>query len=270
MRTKTRLVIIFLAVIALIAFNMAPVAFAKKGGRGDRGGGDGGRMDGGGSSSSARGSASTRSQGGSRAEADEASPGDGAVDEASPDEADDPAASRERRGFRSAHRHRHGGMREISEADVVARAEQRAENLFDNLDTNEDGVVDADEVAAASEERAQRIYDRLADKFGETETGIEVDPESRMGERLGDIAADGVVTLDELKAETADGLNEFDQDGDGTITADELSAELVENATERFDERDTNDDGVIDAADRDSGEAEAEDEAGEEEEPIEE
>jgi ubiquinone biosynthesis protein UbiJ len=156
-------------------------------------------------------------------------------------------------------------MGELSEEEVVARAEARAESLFNHLDTNNDGVVDADEAAAAADERAQRVYDHLADRFGESDSGIEIDPDSRLAERLGDIATDGVVTLAELNSAFADHLSAFDTDGDGSITEEELSDAMVEEATERFDELDTNDDGVINADDRDTGES-TDEEATEEEE----
>jgi Ca2+-binding EF-hand superfamily protein len=144
---------------------------------------------------------------------------------------------------------------------VVERAEQHAEKLFDHLDSDEDGVVNAEEAASAAEDKAQREYDRLAGRLGESDAGIEVDPDSRLADHLGDIAADGLVTMEELSTAFADELSAFDQDGDGSITAEELSAGMVEEATERFEAHDTNDDSVINAEDRHPEEAAAEEEA---------
>lgn len=254
MRTKTKWLIIVLAVVALITFNMAPAAFAKRGG--GRGGGTGGGISGGEAAGSSGGGTSAASSGRSQSTTTEEDAGESDTDtgEESGEEGDDGALTRERGGDRVQHRHGHGGMREISEADVVERAERHADNIFDDLDTNEDGVIDADEAAAGSAEKAESVYDRMADRLGESDEGIEVDTDSRLAERLGDVAADGVVTQEELEAAFEDRLSEFDADGDGSITADELSDGMAEDAAERFDERDTNDDGVINADDRDDGE----------------
>jgi hypothetical protein len=60
------------------------------------------------------------------------------------DASGDEAIHGKRRGHRGPHHH-HGPMGELSEEDVVARAEARTESPFDHLDANDDGVVDADD-----------------------------------------------------------------------------------------------------------------------------
>ena len=82
--------------------------------------------------------------------------------------------------------------------------------------------------------------------------GVTVAADTRMADRLGDIAGDdGVLTADELAGSFTDRLSEFDTDiEDDGITLGELTDGMKENATERFNEKDTNGDGVLDRDDR--------------------
>ena len=258
MKTQTRILIIFLAVIALIAFNMTTVSFAKQGGgggdragdrsggdRGDRGGSRGGDRSGGGAGDVDSGSGSADR--GARAAGDQVDNENGET-------------NRGRNGFRSPRGGRHGGgMGGMTAEEAAARAQDRAESVFDNLDTNDDGVIDTAELNSAADERAQDMYDRLADRFGEVDTdgdgemdGVTIAPDTRMADRLGDLAGeDGVLTADELAASFTDRLSEFDTDteNDG-ITLGELTDGMIENAIQRFNEKDTNGDGVLNRDDR--------------------
>ena len=97
--------------------------------------------------------------------------------------------------------------------------------------------------------------------------GVTVAPDTRMAERLGNIAGeDGVLTAGELADSFSDRLSEFDKNEDGSISSDELTDGMIENATERFNEKDTNGDGVLNRDDRISDEVA--EETGSEEEPA--
>lgn len=259
MESRLKLMIICLAAFALISFAITSPSFAKsrdRGGRaGDReGGGRGAHRSVEMTDETAADSDNTET---SEGRSGRAEPTGGSVG----DEKDETTA-RERHHFR---KHRHGGDGEISEQDAVDRAEKRAERVFADLDDNDDGVVDADEISQSADEKAQSLYDRLADRYGEVDGGVEIDADSRLASRLGEIAADGLITAEELTDATQSRLNALDLDEDGSITAQEVSDFFVDKATERFDERDTNDDGVINRDDR-----KPEEESDEEEDPAEE
>lgn len=86
-----------------------------------------------------------------------------------------------------------GGMRP-PERESLAQMQARMTQMFDRLDVNEDGVVDANELANA---RGGRMLERF------------------------DANADGRITREEFDVGLAAAFKAMDKNGDGVVTADE-------------------------------------------------
>ena len=94
----------------------------------------------------------------------------------------------------------------ITKEDMAAKAEER----FKSADTNGDGKLSAEEMKAGAESRkAERMQARM----------------DRMIERL-DTDGDGLISLEEMQSNERGGrfFERLDKDGDGSITAEEFEA----------------------------------------------
>jgi Ca2+-binding EF-hand superfamily protein len=96
---------------------------------------------------------------------------------------------------------RYGSADELSEEQRSTRRRAHADDLFDELDSDGDGLLSRAEYSAANQRAARQSLGR-----------------QRAFERL-DADADGVLTIDEFPPSR---LVRLDTDGDGTITAEEL------------------------------------------------
>ncbi len=123
-------------------------------------------------------------------------------------------------------------------ADVISMANQR----FDRIDTNQDGMIDAAEMAAHREQmkdrmkerRAKRIAAREAASEAATDEGAKTSWRTRKGKRDGGWAG-------KQRGERGDWFARLDTDGDGMISRDEFIAP----ALKRFDRADADGDGIV-------------------------
>jgi Ca2+-binding EF-hand superfamily protein len=126
----------------------------------------------------------------------------------------------------------------VTRADTLAMAGKR----FDRIDTNQDGMIDAAEMAAHREKmqewRAKRMAARTAAK-AEAEASAtagdaaaKTERRERWAKRAGERGSMG---------ERGSWLNRLDTDGDGMISRDEF----VAPALKRFDRADADGDGVV-------------------------
>jgi Ca2+-binding EF-hand superfamily protein len=118
----------------------------------------------------------------------------------------------------------HGGPGGMSE-----RAENR---LFERLDTDKNGEISRDEVAAARQKREQRLAEMDTDKNGDV---------SREERRAYFAKA--------IEARRTEAFAKADTDGDGGLALDEYKAQATEHAiaraSERFTRLDKNGDGKL-------------------------
>lgn len=126
----------------------------------------------------------------------------------------------------------------MARADVMAKADER----FAKIDANNDGVIDAAEMAAHREKMRAARAERLASMSEEDKAKMQAKMQERRGmmkqrwaKRGG--AADG--------ARTARGKGgwqaKLDANGDGLISREEFAAPMLR----RFDRMDANNDGIV-------------------------
>jgi Ca2+-binding EF-hand superfamily protein len=110
----------------------------------------------------------------------------------------------------------HGGPGGMSE-----RAENR---LFERLDTDKNGEISRDEVAAARQKREQRLAEMDTDKNGDVSR-----EERRAYFAKADTDGDGGLGLDEYKAQAAERASarfaRLDRNGDGKLSVEELTSQ---------------------------------------------
>lgn len=131
-------------------------------------------------------------------------------------------------------------------ADVIAMANQR----FDRIDINQDGMIDAAEMAAHREQMKERMKERRAKRIAareaasdaasdaaseaSTDEGAKTSWRTRKGKRGGGWAG-------KQRGERGDWFARLDTDGDGMISRDEFIAP----ALKRFDRADADGDGIV-------------------------
>lgn len=126
----------------------------------------------------------------------------------------------------------------ITRADTLTMANQR----FDRIDTNKDGMINAAEMAAhqntMQERRAQRMAARAAARADETATQANDAATTARREARAKFAK----AREEARNARAEyGFAMRDADGDGLISRDEFTAP----ALKRFDRADADGDGVV-------------------------
>lgn len=130
-------------------------------------------------------------------------------------------------------------------ADVIAMANQR----FDRIDTNQDGMIDAAEMAAHREQMKERMKERRAkrmaarDAAGDATTEEGAKATMRERKRGGNWAERkrGGRWAEGKRGERGDWFARLDSDGDGMISRDEFMAP----ALKRFDRADADGDGIV-------------------------
>ncbi|MGY6551553.1 MAG: hypothetical protein ACXIT4_06600 [Erythrobacter sp.] len=133
----------------------------------------------------------------------------------------------------------------VSRDQMMAAANER----FDRLDTNNDGVLDAGEIAAAQEKMQERRAKMREARAARSETAGD---EARQGkrerraERMGAGSGDAAGKWQGRGGQRTSWLARMDADGDGTITREEFLAP----ALKRFDRADADGDGVVTAEER--------------------
>lgn len=138
----------------------------------------------------------------------------------------------------------------VTRADTLAMANQR----FDRIDANKDGMIDAAEMAAHREKmqewrekrRAQRIAARADAPAATSDDAATAERRARWAKRAEERAAAGEghsagQSAGKRDGTRANGFARLDTDGDGMISRDEFTAP----ALKRFDRADANSDGVV-------------------------
>jgi len=127
------------------------------------------------------------------------------------------------------------GSGEVTVEDFINRGLERAEQHFDRLDSDDDGVIsEAENTAMPDHENNSDIdHDALKLCIEET-TGIALNDRPSREETfaLTDVDGDGFVSFDEFTNERAAHISErfaeLDSSGDGAISEDEVSATITE------------------------------------------
>lgn len=115
-------------------------------------------------------------------------------------------------------------------ADVIAKANER----FDRIDTNNDGMIDAAEMAAHREQMKARIAERMAQREARMTDEQKARWQEKRGERKSGWVARGA-------GEGGNWLARLDTNNDGMISRDEFTAPMLK----RFDRADANGDGIV-------------------------
>ncbi len=124
-----------------------------------------------------------------------------------------------------------------------------SEGIFNSLDTNSDGYVSSDELAAAFGNEAGKIMDMI-DTDGDGQISqAESDAHEAKKKAEGNMMNQGMAAGKNQMA--ADLFNSIDTDQDGSVSDDELTAALGDNADDVssvFGQIDSNEDGSIDSS----------------------
>ena len=129
----------------------------------------------------------------------------------------------------------------VSRADMVAMMTRQ----FDRIDANQDGMIDAAEMAAhraqMHERRAQRRAERMAARQSAAAPAGEAATDAAATARREALAKFAKARAEAGKARAELGFAMRDADGDGLISRDEFAAP----ALQRFDRADANSDGIL-------------------------
>lgn len=115
-------------------------------------------------------------------------------------------------------------------ADVLAKANER----FDRIDTNNDGMIDAAEMTAHREAMKERMAERMAARQANATDEQKARWQEKRGERKGRWVARG-------SGERGDWFARMDANNDGMISREEFTAP----ALRMFDRADANGDGIV-------------------------
>ncbi|MBI5095066.1 MAG: hypothetical protein HZB26_21855 [Candidatus Hydrogenedentes bacterium] len=159
------------------------------------------------------------------------------------------------------------GDKQVTFDELKAIIPALTQEQFDRLDTNHDGVLTKDDIPAPPVDPLKRLI-RLLHRADADENG-EVTFDELLAVAPGltqeqfdtlDTNDDGVITKDDFPKppphpveHLLELLREADANHDGQVTFEELQAELPDITQERFDQLDTNDDGVLSKDDAPDG-----------------
>lgn len=102
-------------------------------------------------------------------------------------------------------------------AVTLAELAEKRENVFASFDSNEDGMLDAEEYALFDEARANDQA-QIGGGHGKGKNG----PETPMERSFNDTNADGMVSAEEWAAGSPLMFAKLDKNGDGKVTSDDF------------------------------------------------